>query len=85
MLERLMPEQQQKLRAILLKPRNEVTEQDILWSLDQSKQCGALDSVRLETQNHAAKASKALSQMPEGAPKKMLESLLGFLAEQRKV
>ena len=84
MLERLIPQEQERLRKILLKPRPEVTEDDILWSLEKSEYSGALDAARQETQNHASRASIELSKMPPGPAKQMLEKLLGFLAEQRR-
>ena len=69
----------------MLKSRTEVTEEEIVWAVEQSERCGALDAARLEAQNHALRASSELSIMPQGSPRKILEALLGFLAEDRKV
>ena len=85
MLERLNPEEQNRLQSILLKARTEVKEEEIVWAVEQSERCGALDAARLEAQNHAQRASSELSKMPQGSPRKILEELLGFLAEDRKV
>ena len=85
MLERLNPEEQNRLQSILLKSRTEVTEEEIVWAVEQSERCGALDAARSEAQNHAQRASSELSKMPQGSPRKILEALLGFLAEDRKV
>ena len=85
MLERLNPEEQNRLQSILLKARTEVKEEEIVWAVEQSERCGALDAARLEAQNHALRASSELSKMPQGSPRKILEALLGFLAEDRKV
>ena len=85
MLERLNPEEQNRLQSILLKSRSEVTKEEIIWAVEQSERCGALDAARLEAQNHALRASTELSKMPQGSPRKILEALLGFLAEDRKV
>ncbi|MEC8156989.1 MAG: polyprenyl synthetase family protein, partial [SAR324 cluster bacterium] len=85
MLERLNPEEQNRLQSILLKARTEVKEEEIVWAVEQSERCGALDAARSEAQNHAQRASSELSKMPQGSPRKILEALLGFLAEDRKV
>ena len=77
--------QDPSLQNILLKSRAEVTEEEIVWAVEQSERCGALDAARSKAQNHAQRASSELSKMPQGSPRKILEELLGFLAEDRKV
>ena len=83
MFERLSTKDSERLHEILLKPREQNTEEEIQWSIEQAKNSGAIDAVKNYCEQQAAIAKTCLYELPESHPRHLMEELISFLAIQR--
>ena len=84
LLERLEKNDADRVRTILLKDREQVTDHDIEWCIAQAESTGALDAAAKFCQKQAALASSALQKLPEHPAKALLGELVDYLTIERK-
>lgn len=83
MFDRLSESEGQRLHEILLKPREENTEDEIKWCIQKAESSGAIEAVILYCEDKAAAAKEALVKLPDHPARQMLEELVNYLAIQR--
>ena len=83
LFERLLPSKKEQLHQILLKPREETTEAEVEWVIEQAKTSGALDAVIAYCQEHAKCAWNNLDQLPDHPVRGLMKSLVSYLAIDR--
>lgn len=81
--ERLGSSAKDSLEKILLKPREEVTIDDIEWCIEEAHSTGSLEAVRNVCAQQAALALEALEPLPEHPAKELLKELTSYLALER--
>ena len=83
LFERLPPSEKQHLHQILLKPREENTEEEIEWTIAQAKALGAIEAVGLYCEQQAAAAQECLKTLPPHPIGKFMEELIAYLIIER--
>ncbi|MGK5091878.1 polyprenyl synthetase family protein [Deltaproteobacteria bacterium TL4] len=83
MFERLSQREAEKLHRILMKSREETTEEEIEWSIRQAETCGAIDAVTDYCAQQAKYAQQCLSNLPDHPVRGLMEELIQFLTIQR--
>ena len=84
LLERLNKNNADMLRKILLKPREDVSDEDIKWVINKANSSGAIKAVVNYCLNQADIALNALKKLPEHPAKFFLEQLVNYLTLDRK-
>ncbi len=83
MMERLSKDSAEKLRQILLQPREKVTDEDVNWCIEQAESSGALQSAVKYCEKQALQAEEALNMLPKHPASDLLGELTNFLALKR--
>ena len=84
LLERLTLNNADKLRKILIKPRGDVSNDDIEWFINYAHSSGAIKAVTNYCLEQADLALNALAKIPEHPAKFLLEQLVDYLTLDRK-
>lgn len=80
---RLSAEKAKHLHHILLKPREENTEEEIEWTIDQAKTSGALEAVIAYCQQYAHIAQSCLESLPNHPVRHLMKELVSYLIVDR--
>ena len=83
LFERLLPKKKEHLRQILLRPRQETTEAEVEWVIEQAKTSGALDAVIAFCEEYAKCAWKNLDELPDHPVRGLMETLVSYLILDR--
>ena len=83
LFERLPPDKKKQLHRILLESREETTESEVEWVIQQAKNYGALDSAIAYCQDHANRAWKNLDRLPDHPVRGLMKSLVSYLTIDR--
>lgn len=83
LFERLPPRKKKRLHQILLKPREENTEEEIEWTIAQAKTSGALEAAVVYCQEQAEIARQFLETLPPHPIGKFMEELIAYLLIER--
>ncbi len=83
MLERLPGDDADRVRKLLLQPREQVGLLEIEWCIEQAHLSGALDEVQEVARKQAKTAGLELAQFADGPARILLMQLLDFLTLQR--
>ena len=84
MLERLSEQNSAKVRDILLRSRETVSNNDIDWFIAEAQSTGALDAVSKYCYEHVKFASSALNKLPANNASKFLSEIVNYLTLDRK-
>ncbi len=83
MLDRLKKKDAKRLHKILLKPRENNTDEEIEWCIEQAHECGALDAVIKFCKKQAIAAQKSLNSLPDHPARQLLHGLVDYLTIDR--
>jgi len=74
---------QQKLHTILSKPREKVTEEEVIWCIEMAEKTGAIDATMQRCNALKEQAKQSLIALPDQPGKKLLAELVDYLTIER--
>ncbi len=83
LFERLSQTDANRLHQILLAPREENTEKEIEWVIEQAKSSGALDAVIVYCEEYAQIALECLQLLPDHPVRHLMKELVSYLVIDR--
>lgn len=84
MLERLAPEEAERLKAILLAAPEKPTPADVAWAIERARGSGALAAVSAHCAQLGREAESLLDTLPESPQRELLRGMAQYLVEERR-